>query len=236
MLLRSFAIQGSWNYQTLIGTGFAFMMLPALRHQFGNDATELRAVLARHVGLFNSHPYMATVAVGAVARLEADRTSPELIKRFKDALWGPLGSIGDRLFWLAWRPACALGAITLLLLGLPWWAATATFLVAYNTLHLYVRRWGLAAGLASGLQVGAALRNTSLEKWGNRAASAGALLAGFTTVLAFGRVEPASPGVWIVILAGGAGLVLRGWTRRLVWGALAAGWFAGIAGIFSAFG
>jgi PTS system mannose-specific IID component len=229
-------VQGSWNYQTLIGTGFAYMLLPALRHQLGDDPAALRSALARHAELFNSHPYLATLAAGAVARLEADHAGPELIKRFKDALRAPLGSIGDRLFWLAWRPTCALGAITLLLLGLPWWVAAAGFVAAYNAVHLYVRHWGLDAGLATGLQVGAALRDASLERWGNRAGSAGALLAGFATVLASARVERASFDLGVVIVAVGVGLLLRGWTRRLVWSVLAAGWFAGVTGMFAAFG
>ena len=37
MILRSFAVQGSWNYRTLIGAGFAFALLPALRALYGRD-------------------------------------------------------------------------------------------------------------------------------------------------------------------------------------------------------
>lgn len=229
-------MQGSWNYQTLIGTGFAYTLLPALRHQWGDDPPALRTALARHTELFNSHPYLSTVAAGAVARLEADGTDPELIRRFKNALRGPLGSLGDRLFWVGWRPACALGAITLLLLDLPWWVAAAGFLGAYNAVHLYVRYWGVQAGLTTGLQVGASLRHASLERWGDRAGSAGALLGGFATALALARVEPTSFGLGVGTVAVGAGLLLRGWTRRVAWCVLALGWFAGVAGMFAAFG
>ncbi|CAN5709021.1 hypothetical protein BH23GEM5_BH23GEM5_16020 [soil metagenome] len=236
MLLRSLAVQGSWNYQTLIGSGFAYMLLPALRQQLGGDPAALRSAVARHTELFNSHPYLATLAAGAVARLEADTTKPELIKRFKEALRGPIGSIGDQLFWLAWRPACALGAITLLLLDLPWWVAVAGFVLVYNILHLYARHWGLAAGLATGLQVGAVLRNVPFERWGNRAKKAGALLAGFATVLAVAQVQGGALPGGMVAAAAAAGLMLRGWTRRFVWCVLATGWFAGVAGMFAAFG
>ena len=236
LFLRSFAVQGSWNYQTLIGTGFAYMLLPALRYQFEGDPRGLRSALRRQAELFNSHPYLVTVAAGAVARLEAEHTNPELVKRFKDALRSPLGSLGDRLFWFAWRPACALGGIALLLLGLPWWIAIGSFLVAYNALHLYIRRWGLEAGFSTGLQVGTVLRDAALERWGDRAASAGALLAGFATVLALSRGERPVPDLLVILAAASGGLLLRGWTRRFVWSVLVVGWFAGVAGVFAPFG
>ena len=72
VLLRSLLVQGSWNYETLIGSGFAFAIRPVLRHLHPSDDEAYHAAVDRHVGVFNSHPYFATVAVGAVARLEAD--------------------------------------------------------------------------------------------------------------------------------------------------------------------
>jgi PTS system mannose-specific IID component len=186
MLLRSFTVQGSWNYSTLIGTGMAFVLAPALRHVYADDPARLREALGRHAELFNAHPYLATVAAGAVARLEADGAPPETIARFKAAVRGSLGSIGDRLVWLTWRPACALLMVALLLAGTGWWIAVAAFLVAYNALHLWMRRWGLDAGLRDGVQVARALREAPFERLGERAADAGAALAGFCAVLALG--------------------------------------------------
>ena len=86
MLLRSFAVQGSWNYQTLIGTGLAFVLAPALRHVYGADPGRLRDAVGRHAELFNAHPYLAGLAAGALARLEADGVPPETIGRFKNAI------------------------------------------------------------------------------------------------------------------------------------------------------
>lgn len=186
MLLRSFAVQGSWNYQTLIGTGMAYVLAPALRHLYGADPERLRAAVARHTELFNAHPYLATVAAGAVARLEADGAPPETIARFKAAVRGSLGSIGDRLVWLMWRPACALLMVALLLAGVSWWIAVAAFLVSYNALHLWLRTWGLQVGLRDGVGVGRALREAPFERLGERAADAGAVLGGFAAVLALG--------------------------------------------------
>ncbi|HEX8245843.1 MAG TPA: PTS system mannose/fructose/sorbose family transporter subunit IID, partial [Longimicrobium sp.] len=265
MLLRSFAVQGSWNYQTLIGTGLSFVLTPALKHVYAGDGEGLRRALGRHAELFNSHPYLAAVAAGAIARLEAERVPPETVARFKAAvrgslgtlgdrlvwlMWRPmsvllgvalvlagaawwigalaflvvfnahpylaslaagaiarleadgvppetvarfkaavrgsLGSMGDRLVWLMWRPACALLMVALLLAGAGWWIAVAAFLVAYNALHLWMRAWGLDAGWREGLQVARTLREAPFERLGERAGDAGAVLSGFSAVLAVG--------------------------------------------------
>lgn len=211
VFLRSFAVQGSWNYQTLLGTGFAFTVAPALRHVYRGNEAAMRAAAARHAHTFNSHPYLVTVAAGAVARLEAEETPPELVERFKTALRGSLGSLGDRLVWLLWRPACGALGIALLLAGAPWWAAAAALLVSYNALHLSLRAWGLRVGLAHGLQVGKTLRDAPLQLLGERAADVGAVLAGFAAVLALGRAGTqgwewtAAP----LVLAAGAALGFR---------------------------
>lgn len=232
LLLRSLAVQGSWNYQTLIGTGFAFLLLPALRHLFRGDEEALRAAVARHAELFNSHPYLVTVAAGAVLRLEEEHTPPETIRRFKNALRGSLGTLGDRLIWLAWRPACALLAVALLLAGAPWWAAVALFLLVYNLLHLWLRTWGLEIGLRDGLGVGKALREAPFQRLGERASEAGALLAGFASALALGGALPAGlgttfagPGEYALGLGAlAAGLWIGMRIRRAVWMLLVAAW------------
>jgi mannose/fructose/N-acetylgalactosamine-specific phosphotransferase system component IID len=135
VFLRSFAIQGSWNYRTLQGSGFAFALLPALRYLHRDDPQRLLDAVRRHTHLFNAHPYLSGVALGAVARLEADGEDPEVIERFKNALRSSLGALGDRVVWAGWRPACLLLALTVLLVTESAWAAVALFLVLYNSGH-----------------------------------------------------------------------------------------------------
>ena len=95
---RLFAVQGSWNYEIMSGTGIGFCVEPVLRLLPGGAHGEAyRAALARQSQYFNCHPYLAGVAVGALARAELDREAPPKIERFRTALCGPLGSIGDRL-------------------------------------------------------------------------------------------------------------------------------------------
>ncbi len=53
--------------------------------------------LKRHLGFFNAHPFFASYALGAISRLEEDNPgNHELVDRFKNALIGPLGAIGDQ--------------------------------------------------------------------------------------------------------------------------------------------
>lgn len=230
MLLRSLAVQGSWNYRTLIGTGLAFVLAPALRHLYADDPQKLREAVARHAALFNAHPYLAGVAAGALARLEADGVPPETIDRFKSAIRGSLGSMGDRLVWLTWRPACALLMVALLLAGAGWWIAVLAFLVAYNALHLWMRAWGLDAGWRDGLQVARALREAPFERLGDRAGDAGAVLSGFAAVLAIGwGGERGIPYAAVGALALAAGIMLGPRVRWVAAVALTAILVAGVA-------
>jgi len=107
MYFRLLALQGSWNYETLNGTGVGFAMEPALRLLPGGvDSEAYRRALARESRYFNAHPYLASIAVGALTRAELDGVDPVRIERFRTALAGPLGSVGDRLVWASWLPFC----------------------------------------------------------------------------------------------------------------------------------
>lgn len=229
LLLRSFLVQGAWNYQTLIGTGFAFLLLPVLRHRFAEDPAALEAAIRRHIEIFNSHPYLVTVAAGAVARLEEEGTDPVTIQRFKGALRSPLGSLGDRLVWLVWRPTIALLGVALFLSGAPWWAAVGTFLVVYNAFHLWLRVRGLQVGLSAGMGVGAVLRDLPLQRWSGPVAGAGAALAGFALALVIADYARAAVDVGVGVAAAGAGLWLGARTRPVVWAGLTLAWMLGVS-------
>ncbi|MBI4544904.1 MAG: PTS system mannose/fructose/sorbose family transporter subunit IID [Gemmatimonadetes bacterium] len=210
VFLRSFAIQGSWNYRTLLGTGFAFALLPALRVIYRNEPQLLAEALERHSRLFNSHPYLAPVALGAVATLEAEREDPAVVERFKTAVRGSLGTLGDRLVWAGWRPVCVLAALALLFAGAPWWVAVFGFLIIYNSGHVLLRAWALRLGLREGIGVGERLRHSPLgpaQRWLDLL---GAFLVGLVLPLAAAGkvVGTVLPLPWIALagLAAVAGL------------------------------
>lgn len=216
-LLRALAVQGSWNYETLTGTGFAFVILPTLERIHGHDPAALDAAIRRHEGPFNSHPYLAPVALGAVIRMEEDGEDPALIDRFKAALRGSLGTLGDQLIWAGWRPVCLLVLLAMLLLGASWWVALLVFLGLYNAGHLALMYWGLSLGLTEGRGVAERLRR-SVRSTQPRLMALGAFLTGLAIALLAANGIPRldfDPGwSWTVAAGVGAAVGAR-WGERV---------------------
>jgi mannose PTS system EIID component len=199
MYIRLLAVQGSWNYETLLGTGIGFVMEPALRQLPGGvNGPQYRAALARESRYFNAHPYLAGIAVGALTRAELDGVDPARIERFRSALASPLGSVGDRLVWASWLPFCSVVALGVYGAGGSPPRVVGTFLLLYSVGHFLLRAWGLRTGLARGLNVASALGNPVLRQGPQYIGSAAALVAGVALPLALERVI--GPGR---VLAGG---------------------------------
>lgn len=186
---RTLAIQGSWNYETLIGNGIGFCVEPALRLlPGGTNGAPFKAALTRESAYFNAHPYLASVAVGALARTELSGVPADRIERFRTALCGPLGSVGDRLVWAGWLPFSSLIALLCFGLGATPLAVIITFLALYNTGHLALRAWGLHVGWTRGLGVASALGNPVLRQGPQHVARAAALTAGVAVPLTAARL------------------------------------------------
>jgi mannose PTS system EIID component len=213
MFLRMLAIQGAWNYETLLGNGIGFCVEPALRLlPGGSGGPAYRAALARQSQYFNAHPYLAAVAVGALARAELEGEQPQRIERFRTALCGPLGATGDRLVWAAWLPFCSIVALTAFGLGMNDVGVVLLFLLMYNLGHLALRAWGLQVGLARGLHVAAALKAPLFREGPQHIARAAALVAGIALPLALDRIiGPGRTLLGFVLIGttGGAVLIAR---------------------------
>lgn len=209
IFLRLLAIQSAWNYETLVGNGIGFAVEPALRLlPGGREGDKYRAALARQSQYFNTHPYMASVAVGALARVELDEEEASKIERFRTALCGPLGATGDRLVWASWLPfSVLLGLLAFGLGGGP--AATVlTFLGVYNLGHLALRIWGLHVGYARGMQVARSLGAPVLRSGATWVSRTGAALAGIAIPLAIARgVGQAAEPTLLIGLLVGVGLI-----------------------------
>lgn len=189
IFLRLLAVQGAWNYETMLGNGIAFAMEPALKRlPGGRGGAAYREAMARQSRYFNAHPYLAAVAVGALARAELEGEPPARIERFRNAMCGPLGSCGDRLVWAAWLPLCSLVALLAWSLGGRPLLVVGLFLGLYNVGHVALRAWGLQVGLARGLQVAGALAAPWLRRGPEWLGQVGAAVAGVTLPLTFGRV------------------------------------------------
>ncbi|MGK2961322.1 MAG: PTS system mannose/fructose/sorbose family transporter subunit IID [Gemmatimonadaceae bacterium] len=218
MYLRLFAIQGAWNYETMLGNGIAFCAEPALRLLPGGMKGErYKQAMVRQARYFNAHPYLAGVAVGALARAELDNVSPQLIERFRTALGGPLGSVGDRLVWASWLPLCSLLALGAFGLGARPVSVILIFLISYNLGHFALRAWSLKVGFDRGLRVADALAHPVLRRGPQYVGSVAALLAGIAIPLAAreviggGRFLAAA----IILMAIAGGLLLARFGERV---------------------
>ena len=148
--LRQFAVQACWNYEGMQNVGFAYGVMPVLRHLYGGRPDDMIRAVKRHLEFFNTNPVLAGVILGAAVRLEeraaAGEADPRAIGTFKVGLMGSLGAIGDSYFWGALKPmASAVGAILALVnpvLGI------FALLVLYNASHLAIRFRGFASGMA----------------------------------------------------------------------------------------
>jgi PTS system mannose-specific IID component len=229
MFVRMLAIQGSWNYETLIGTGTAYCIEPALRLLPGGTQGEAyRNALARQSEYFNAHPYLAAVAIGALARAELEGEPPKQIERYRRALCSPLGSLGDRLVWASWLPFCSIVALGIYSLGAGPVLTVGGFFVLYNAGHLWLRLWGLRVGWREGLRVAPALGTRLLRQGPQAISRAGAAIGAFMLPLVFHRladphgISDVALGVALIIVILGATVLVRlqgrlqGWKAGLI--------------------
>jgi mannose PTS system EIID component len=226
MYLRLFAVQGAWNYETLLGNGIAFCMEPALRLLPGGiGGKAYTEAIARHARYFNAHPYFAGVAVGAFARAELDGVQPAMIERFRTALGGPLGSVGDRLVWASWLPLCSLVALGAFGLNLRPLTVVAIFLVLYNLGHFLLRAWGLRIGFERGLRVADALGHPLFRRGPQYVGGVAAVVTGISIPLAAHRLVGSGPSIaaWVTAISIAGGILLarfgeraEGWRLALV--------------------
>ncbi len=175
------------------GLGFGLGMLPlASRLKLKGD--ELVEFLKRHLGFFNSHPYFAVYALGAVTRTETDKLPPDEIDKLKNMLMGPLGMFGDQVFWSRFKPLVLCLAIVGLML-LPWplqlehrpvsIGILFSAFVFYNLIHIIIKWRAAGWGLRSGTRVLQEITRSSMLKFRLHLSLAAAFTVGFFAVKAF---------------------------------------------------
>jgi PTS system mannose-specific IID component len=144
----------------MLGLGVGVAEEPLLRDLADG---KYRPAVARGAHFFNAHPYLVGLAIGAAARAEHDGVPPDQIERLREALCGPLGSLGDRLVWAGWLPF--LSGLTMVWIALgAGWIAVAAFLIVYNIGHVALRWWALRAGWTYGTRVSIALHHPVLQR------------------------------------------------------------------------
>ncbi len=160
IFLHSLFIQTVWNYKSMVSVGFTFSLWAKCKHVI-TDKKERIAFLKRHLSFFNTHPYMASYAIGAITRLEEEHKktgNPDLnsINKLKNALIGPLGAIGDQVFWQSLKPGVVLFGILGLLLTEQLQSRLfilVLILFIYNIPHFVIRYRGVKIGYEQGFSV-----------------------------------------------------------------------------------
>ena len=195
--LRLLAVQGSWNYERMLGIGLGYAAEPLLEDLKSADPSRHAEAVVRSAEFFNCHPYLAGVALGASVRGEYEAVPGQHISRLRTALCSPLGSLGDQFFWAGLLPALV-GITIVVALRYDPALAVIGFLVLYNGARLLTGIWALRMGLASGIRVGAAIN----QSWLPRAVEWIGPVAGFTVGLAIPvavawLLEGAPPGGWL---------------------------------------
>lgn len=181
MALRATLLQAVWNYDSLQAVGFAWAILPGLERVQPDPVTRAERLQA-HLESFNANPYMASIAMGVTLRVEeeiargaagAERRLAKLLR----ALRGPLGAIGDHLFWATWRPALGLTAALAALASESVWPAIA-YVGIWNLFAQGIRVAGVRAGFAAGAGVVRVLQDRFWSKAADAARLGGAFAAG----------------------------------------------------------
>lgn len=176
LFLRSLLVQSSWNFAGMQNLGFFFMIWPALTRR-ALSASELASAGSRHLGNFNTHPYLAGLVVTTVIRHEESGGTDEAVETLKRTLMSALGAVGDDFFWATLRPLAALIALPAAFAGLVW--APLIMLAVYNAPHLGIRAWGIRAGLENGRGVVEVLRRLPLSRAQPALGAATVVLVGF---------------------------------------------------------
>ncbi|WP_294615871.1 PTS system mannose/fructose/sorbose family transporter subunit IID [uncultured Gilliamella sp.] len=140
MAFRSLALQASFNYERMQAGGWLYTILPALR-KIHKNKDDLKNSMHMHMEFINVHPFDVTFLSGLALAMEKGKENISTIRAVKVALMGPLGGIGDALFWLTLLPICAGIGASLALEGSLF--GPIIFLLMFNLVH-----FGLRFGLA----------------------------------------------------------------------------------------
>lgn len=177
--LRLLAVQGTWNYERMLGVGMGYAAEPLLDDLKTVDPVRHTEAVVRSAEFFNCHPNLAGLALGATARAEYDGAPGPQIARLRTALCSPLGALGDQLFWAGLVPLLVGAALVGVVAGIHWWAVGG-FLLVYNAARIATGVWSLRTGLDAGMSVGGAIA----KSWISRAIERVGPAAGFSIGLA----------------------------------------------------
>lgn len=226
MVWMSCFLQASFNYERMQAAGWLWGILPGLQ-KIHTNKEDLKASMAHNLDFLNTHPFLVTFVMGIVLSLEQNKADTQTIRSVRISAAGPLGGIGDALFWLTLVPITA-GITANMALEQKSIVGAILFLVIFNAFQFVIRWWLMHWSYNLGTKAVTML--TSNAKEFTRAASilgiftVGALIANYggTTV----RIAIADPAINVqglidgvlpkliplLITLGLYALIKKGWT------------------------
>lgn len=138
MAWRSCFLQASFNYERMQAAGWLYSIIPGLE-KIHNNKNDLAASMSHNLEFFNTHPFLVTFVMGIVLSLEQNKVDIPTIRAVRVAAMGPLGGIGDALFWLTLVPITAGITSNMAINGNA--AAPIIFLVIFNVVQFALRFW-----------------------------------------------------------------------------------------------
>ncbi|WP_250674576.1 PTS system mannose/fructose/sorbose family transporter subunit IID [Paraclostridium ghonii] len=148
MAFRSMFLQASFNYERMQAGGWLYSILPGLKKVHKNK-DDLSTSMKHNLEFFNCHPFLITFVMGIILSLEQKKSDVQTIRSLRVAAMGPLGGIGDAIFWFTLLPIAAGVGANLSLQGSI--AGPIVFLLMFNIVHLGLRfglmHWSYKAGV-----------------------------------------------------------------------------------------
>ena len=106
MVWRSLNLQASFNFERMQAAGWLWSILPGLEAIHSNK-DDLSTSMTHNLEFFNTHPFLVTFVMGIVLSMEQQKADINSIRAVRVAAMGPLGGIGDALFWFTLVPVTA---------------------------------------------------------------------------------------------------------------------------------
>lgn len=138
MVWRSLNLQASFNYERMQAGGWLHAILPGLK-KIHTNKDDLSTSMRHNLEFFNTHPFLVTFVMGIILSLEQAKADIPTIRAVRVAAMGPLGGIGDAIFWLTLVPISA-GITSQMALDGNWFAPIL-FLLIFNIVQFAIRFW-----------------------------------------------------------------------------------------------
>ena len=139
MVWRSLNLQASFNYERMQAAGWLYCILPGLEKIHGDNEEDLKLSMEHNLEFFNTHPFLVTFVMGIVLSLEQQKADINTIRAVRVAAMGPLGGLGDAIFWFTLVPITA-GITANMAIGGSI-MGPILFLLIFNVVQFGVRFW-----------------------------------------------------------------------------------------------